>query len=897
VALLVADGAPVDWEAVIARAETDQHGRLRQLRLLSTATLRVLGARASEPTEGMDRLAALLQPVLWCAAVKCLLALIGYAVRRRAFAGETIPIEMWVLVVLAFGSAAAVLLYGGARDRRALHLGGFFLLIASSFSDRPLRGLPLLSLASALRSTPVEAFLGAYLWLFVWRFPEMSPFSRAQRAARTMAYVAAGLGVLLLGANLALAAMEPRNAFSVLLAFFDRRADFVGGYWLSELLVAGPALAFATWKARQARSDERRRIALFVWGIGIGLGPIMLASFLGLPFSPLRDLIYQQRWPIGIVLYAFLLTIPLTTASAVLVHHVLDVRALARRVLRYAFARSIIALAVVAPLAFLVRHVYLHRTESLANALFARVPLVLGGASILLWLVARKRGIVLSVLDRVFFREREDPRAQLARLGEGLRGAHSLREICSCLAEEVGAAMHPEEVEVLLRTRGGFRPWVAGGRPLVGNTALASILPHAAAPVPIDLERSSGVERLLPERERQWLADGSFRLLVPITASDGALLGIIALGERRSEMAYSKEDYLLLRAMAAAAAVAIAPRLAGGTGANRGVDVDDEPAGECHTCHTVMAAASPRCVSCGGPVANAALPHIVAGKLRVERRLGAGGMGVVYRALDLTLGRLVAVKTLPRVSAANSVRMRREARTMAAVTHPNLALIYGAETWRGTPILVVEHMAGGTLADRLRDGPLSPLEAVRLAGVMAEVLGRLHCARILHRDVKPSNIGFLHGVAKLMDFGLAQLMHEGETPSPNAESVVVGNSADVATLRTLTRVIDSHTKRVVGTPLYLSPEAISGARPDPSFDLWALAMVLYECVAGVHPLRGGDVDVTFERIRSGEVPDVRTHRPSCPAGLADFLNHALARDRRERPSTAADFHNSLSRAG
>lgn len=231
---------------------------------------------------------------------------------------------------------------------------------------------------------------------------------------------------------------------------------------------------------------------------------------------------------------------------------------------------------------------------------------------------------------------------------------------------------------------------------------------------------------------------------------------------------------------------------------------------------------------------------------------------------------------------------------MAAVTHPNLALIYGAETWRGTPILVVELMADGTLADRLREGPLEPREAVALVAVLAEVLEVLHGAGILHRDVKPSNIGFLRGTAKLMDFGLAQL-YEGAGSPPDAVDVLAAATDDVAGRRTITRAAGAWSNQVVGTPLYLSPEAVSGKPPDPSFDLWALAVVLYETVAGVHPMRAADVDATFRQIRAGDIPDVRTHRPGCPAGIAEFLRRALAPDRRERPATAASFRTALPR--
>ena len=133
-------------------------------------------------------------------------------------------------------------------------------------------------------------------------------------------------------------------------------------------------------------------------------------------------------------------------------------------------------------------------------------------------------------------------------------------------------------------------------------------------------------------------------------------------------------------------------------------------------------------------------------------------MGVVYRAKDLTLGRAVALKTLPATSPEDSARLRREARAMAAITHPNLALIFGVETWQGTPILVIEYLAGSTLAERLPTGPMAWEEVLELSLVLASVLERVHGSGILHRDVKPSNIGFTEeDVPKLLDFGLVRI--------------------------------------------------------------------------------------------------------------------------------------------
>ena len=154
----------------------------------------------------------------------------------------------------------------------------------------------------------------------------------------------------------------------------------------------------------------------------------------------------------------------------------------------------------------------------------------------------------------------------------------------------------------------------------------------------------------------------------------------------------------------------------------------------------------------------APLPRVLLGKLELRERLGEGGMGLVYRAFDRELERSVAVKTLPRVSGESTLRLRQEARSMAAVSHPGVAVIYGVESWQGLPFLVVEHLAGGTLARRL-GSPWPVDEALRLGADLADALDAIHRRGLLHRDVKPSNIGF-DGEAhpKLLDFGLARLV-------------------------------------------------------------------------------------------------------------------------------------------
>ena len=159
-------------------------------------------------------------------------------------------------------------------------------------------------------------------------------------------------------------------------------------------------------------------------------------------------------------------------------------------------------------------------------------------------------------------------------------------------------------------------------------------------------------------------------------------------------------------------------------------------------CGCVTEPDEPSGCPCGLDPAEISAPKLLAGKYRLARRLGAGGMGAVYLARDLQLERDVAVKTLADASGSRLVSLKPEAWAMATVTHAAVAQIHGVESWRGRPFLIVENLAGGTLADRLRQGPAPAAEAVSMAAVLGDALGALHRAGYLHGDVKPSNIGF-----------------------------------------------------------------------------------------------------------------------------------------------------------
>jgi serine/threonine protein kinase len=280
-------------------------------------------------------------------------------------------------------------------------------------------------------------------------------------------------------------------------------------------------------------------------------------------------------------------------------------------------------------------------------------------------------------------------------------------------------------------------------------------------------------------------------------------------------------------------------------------------------------------------------------------RVGAGGMGVVYRAQDLVLARDVAIKTLPRVSPERAMRLRREARAMAVVQHPNLALIYGVESWNGVPVLVCEYLDGGTLRDRLvRLGVLEWREVLELGVTLTRVLEQMHHVGVLHRDVKPSNIGYTRkGVLKLLDFGLARILSDTRAPSGRLEPDFQELSGDTTPghggMSLASSTFSSH---IAGTPAYLSPEAVRREPPEPSFDLWSVSMVLYEAVTGMNPVAGANVWETMALISKHEIPDAREARPDCPSAIAELLNQLLSANKRRRPASATEMRFELERA-
>jgi serine/threonine protein kinase/Tfp pilus assembly protein PilF len=215
---------------------------------------------------------------------------------------------------------------------------------------------------------------------------------------------------------------------------------------------------------------------------------------------------------------------------------------------------------------------------------------------------------------------------------------------------------------------------------------------------------------------------------------------------------------------------------------------------------------------------------------RIIELLGEGGMGVVYLAEDITLGRRVAMKFLSTTTKEYRARFLREARAVSALTHPNIATVFDyGETTEGQPYIVMELIKGQPLNEKLRKGSLPLPEAVRIVSSIAEALGEAHHQGVVHRDVKPSNVVITErGQVKVLDFGLVKQISEQQSLAGDP------NQKTLPSTRTRSDVI-------VGTPLYLSPEQATGKTVDGRSDLFALGVVLYECITGQSAFAGDSV--------------------------------------------------------
>jgi serine/threonine protein kinase/Tol biopolymer transport system component len=278
------------------------------------------------------------------------------------------------------------------------------------------------------------------------------------------------------------------------------------------------------------------------------------------------------------------------------------------------------------------------------------------------------------------------------------------------------------------------------------------------------------------------------------------------------------------------------------------------------------------------PPAPRLAPGSSVGPYRIERLLGVGGMGEVYRARDTTLDRDVAIKILPRHFTADPERLarfEREARLLATLNHPHIAAIYGVVDAEGVRGLILEMVEGPTLADRLATGPLPLGEALRVAHQIAEALEAAHEKGVVHRDLKPANIKITpEGVVKVLDFGLAK---------------AVGADAAGPDVHDLPAVTAAGTRHgvILGTAAYMSPEQARGRPVDKRADIWAFGCVLYEMLTGGNAFDAGTASEAMAKILERE-PDWDALPAHAPAAIRRLVQRCLKKDPSDRLHDIAD---------
>ena len=264
------------------------------------------------------------------------------------------------------------------------------------------------------------------------------------------------------------------------------------------------------------------------------------------------------------------------------------------------------------------------------------------------------------------------------------------------------------------------------------------------------------------------------------------------------------------------------------------------------------------------------------GPYEIVAPLGAGGMGEVYKARDTRLDRTVAIKVLPsHIADREDLRLRfeREARAVSSLKHPHICTLYDIGRENGTFFMVMEHLEGETLADRLQHGPLPLDQALKYASEIGDAIDRAHRTGVIHRDLKPGNIMLTRDGVKVLDFGLAK-------------TAGVARSAAAAEA-TLTVPLTSE-GTVLGTPQYMAPEQIEGLEADARTDVFAFGCVLYEMVTGAPAFNGKSKASVAAAILAAEPTAMTALQPVTPPALESLVKQCLAKDPEERWQSLRD---------
>ncbi len=473
----------------------------------------------------------------------------------------------------------------------------------------------------------------------------------------------------------------------------------------------------------------------------------------------------------------------------------------------------------------------------------------------------------------------------LLDLTRRVHDATSLVEVSRIVSEDLAAAFHPQATHVFYRQR--------QERDLRLGHSSGPRLPEESIP------RDSSLLRLVEAAGRAvdypdelvgldppdaaWLDQLGASLVVPLRGRDKTLLGLLILGQKKSEEPYSPHDRNLLRALTHQISLIyenarLEERVVESQQIQNDylVDHEAELLRECPDCGRCHPASTDRCHEDGHDLPPPRpIEFHLEGRYRFERRLGRGGMGAIYRATDEQLERAVAIKVLLGDFATSDARRRfeNEARLTARLQHPNVVTLhdYGM-TQTGAAYLVLEYLEGETLADRIaRSGPLTPADLLPLVRQILAAVQTAHQQQVVHRDLKPSNIFLAIGdgvpMVKVLDFGVAKVLDQ------------VRSDADHTTPGLL-----------VGTFQYMAPEQLRGEEADERSDLFAVGVLLVEALVGKPPFSGEAPPRLLNSIQQGFDSELL---PAGSGRLATVLRRALDYEPERRYASLRELRHDL----
>jgi eukaryotic-like serine/threonine-protein kinase len=652
-------------------------------------------------------------------------------------------------------------------------------------------------------------------------------------------------------------------------------------------------------------ANERRRIRVALYTAVPGVLAYAVRDGVPIVFSLLDVRAPEYSGPARVLLDLLVLLPAFGLAYAVGVAHVLGPRVVLRRSLQYALANKSLTVLMFLPAVALTLSLIRDRDKPLA-------AIVSGSSGFYILLIAASaitftyRERARQWLDLRFFREEYDARKILLSLASRVRFETDPADLASMVVNQLDEALHPSMIAILVSgiDEGRLTPVTVlhgSAEPLPFDGGLISMLRWSDDPLEIVLSDARSPARRLPAEEREWLECTGAVLLVPVLGQDRALIAMIALGERRSEEAYTGEDRQLLASIATQMGLGFdVARLRRRASTGERTDRNDstrlmavavEPMMECARCGRCEEAGVMTCPSDGGPMHQVpSVPRTIDNKYRIEQLLGRGGMGAVYRARDMRLDRLVALKVVRAELLGDPEarrRFRREAQIVARLQHPSIVAVYDYGTFPdGGAYLVMELVRGEDLRRVLqRHGRLEIHEAMTILTSVCDAIGAAHREGILHRDLKPENILLPAGgrPAKVLDFGVAKLVGDERVAIEHEDSHAASEAQTALTAAGM----------IVGTPAYMAPEQFKALPADARTDVFSLGVIAYEMLSGDLPFgRGTLADVVLSQARG--VPPMRPDL--IPQAAERAIKLALDEDPDRRPGSPQAFATQLSAA-